>query len=965
MYNDTSKFRQSIIRQILGTALIVFGLAASISVHTWIRIFSNIFGFSIVTNSQVLTVVLLGIAFGAYFWGKRVDSENNEISVFLFCNVTLGVYTIILLFVFPLIQPIIKLFFLQTNGNIFYVNFFKVLLIFSIIIYPSFLIGGILPTLSRYFIQLPGKIGNEISNLTALLICGVTIGSVLCSFILYPIIGVKQSLVISALLFLFIVFGLKILFSNIETRILNENEFIEKHLELFSYEMEKESRLFRKLVTIALFFMGFFLSSFMALWTRCGYYILNTNIYPSKVFLITAFLGFSVGSIIYAYFFRKHKKIYFDFSMALITLGAYSILLIVCLPLILVFNQTLRLLFHSLSYWNLQLLIYFLTSILIVFFPCLLIGFEFVLANRITLIDVQKRGRILGFNIFLFFLGFLSGLLLIGLFLLPTIGIQKSFFLLALTIFIPGLVIMFAYSFRYGKIKKPSFAFIGVVLFVILSLFIPSNHIHKIYHKENDAANLIYVKEGLYTTITINNDIKTNYLSLLSNGVTIGKKPEEHLLGKQILSHFPLFLHPKPDSILLIGFGEGNVARRILQHPVTILDCVEKSSEIIYASSVFNNNKKPLSNFHNFHLRSMNENSYLKLAEQKYNIIVKNYFHPATIGNNNYFSKEFFQSCKNLLTSPGILAVPVPMYGLSIEDFKILLRTFYQVFPSSSVWYNNNSPTQHIVLFGRKDLLNEIDINQLHSRLSDTPIKKDLSSIGVDTIYEALDCFMMGPSELHKLTLGVRINTENNPSLEFSAPKSPSDPQKVYQILQLLKSYREPIYPYISNVNTSVANRNEFMEYLNIYFTSSDKILDAIGAQLIGEKDRALSLYRQAYLLNRQERAAKIFLDDYYNSYLYLSPKSPREYIENANIYFQKTEYEKAISLLEEAIYLDKNYSPAYFALGLNYETVGDFETARQMYQKTLKLNPDLKNVQNRLTHIEELIEKERNDYFP
>ena len=132
--NDTSYFRLSIIRQILGTTLFFFGLAASISINTWLRMFSNTLGHSIITTIQVLVVVLLGFAFGAYYFGRKVDSRKNEISLYLFYNLALGIYSILLLVIFPFLLPTIKLFFLKINGNTFYLNSFNFFVIFVLVL---------------------------------------------------------------------------------------------------------------------------------------------------------------------------------------------------------------------------------------------------------------------------------------------------------------------------------------------------------------------------------------------------------------------------------------------------------------------------------------------------------------------------------------------------------------------------------------------------------------------------------------------------------------------------------------------------------------------------------------------------------------------------------------------------------------------------------------------------------------
>ena len=130
-HRDSGYFRLSIIRQVLSTIFVIFGLAASISVHTWERIFSNIFGYSIITTSQVLVVFLLGFAVGAFYFGHRADIRKNEINLCQFYNLALGVYTILLLVIFPFLLPIIKQFFLKTNGSALYLNLLNFFVIFT------------------------------------------------------------------------------------------------------------------------------------------------------------------------------------------------------------------------------------------------------------------------------------------------------------------------------------------------------------------------------------------------------------------------------------------------------------------------------------------------------------------------------------------------------------------------------------------------------------------------------------------------------------------------------------------------------------------------------------------------------------------------------------------------------------------------------------------------------------------
>jgi len=275
------------------------------------------------------------------------------------------------------------------------------------------------------------------------------------------------------------------------------------------------------------------------------------------------------------------------------------------------------------------------------------------------------------------------------------------------------------------------------------------------------------------------------------------------------------------------------------------------------------------------------------------------------------------------------------------------------------MWFNNNSFNRHILLLGSKNGLNKINAAQIELRIKDAELAHDLSTSGLNDIFELWDCFLMGSSEINKLTLGVQTNNNNKPVVEFSAAKTEENPHLTNHILQLLKSYREPIFPYLLSPDTTIEAHDKFRKKLDEYFKSSDLILEAFFELSLSHEDQAISFFQQAYMLNRSDKTAKKFLNDYFDAILIASPSTPYELTENAKIFFQKIENDTAITLLQKAIALNDQYAPAYFALGLNYEITGDFASAKQMYQKTLLLKPDLQNVQGRLNKVEKILDME------
>ena len=217
----------------------------------------------------------------------------------------------------------------------------------------------------------------------------------------------------------------------------------------------------------------------------------------------------------------------------------------------------------------------------------------------------------------------------------------------------------------------------------------------------------------------------------------------------------------------------------------------------------------------------------------------------------------------------------------------------------------------------------------------------------------------MSTEEVNLLTVGSRVNTMNLPLLAYSVPKTQDIPSMTSQILHVLKNYREPIFTYLINIDPSVEDFYLAKIITNNYYKGTDHVFNALIARLLGKSDDAVKYYQQAYLSNRMDQAAKSFLDAYFNPLLIPSPKTPFELTKNAEIFYQKTEYDIAISLLKKAIEIDGGYSPAYFALGINYEMIGKLEIARQMYEKTLQLQPNLENVKKRLARVEKILNKQ------
>lgn len=957
MIDDISYFRRTIVRQVLMFLFWLSGLSVSISVIVWIRLFKSIFGNTYFVTNSVLLTFLFGLALGGYYFGKKIDKERNELKTYMKFELIIGVYLIFLLLIFPLLKPFYGLIYKHFGTQPVVPSLFIFLISFIFLITPSLLTGAAFPILSRFLIQSSNRVGREIGNLYGLVTLGAVFGCYLSGFIFFQIFGFRHTLVFAAILNLVIAGIVRFLLKQIEPTIELEAEFFDQKLKHLDPISIPESPLLKRVLVAGIFVSGFLSISYLVIWLKSFIFITENSTYNHHIMLPVFFVGMSIGAFFYTRFLEKGYLIY-NFAIIEIIIGVLGIISIVLIPQFHALNLSLYILLHNPVSWTWKALIYFYDASMILILPAILIGMTIPMGCKIYLTNFEERGKKIGFIYSVQAFGAILGLTVTALVLLPSVGIQKSIIFLAFINFSIGLIILLLATFRYGNILRTSIVFGLVTVIFGVSIIIPPNMIFELFKNSQNGKKVLYIEEDINSTVTIHQDVSPNHYTLASNGITVTETTRDWVTIQRFHGHLPLLLHSKPDTVLTIGFRDGETIRSVLLHRVTHVDCIEKTPKIITASSLINGNRYDLVSNPKLNVLTTDRTNYIATAHNKYDIILNDVVHPAFMGNGDIFNFGFFRSCKEKLKPGGMMSCVIPLFKMSIEEIKIIINTFHTVFPSTSLWYNNNCLNRFAFLIGSKNPEFIINYNQIYNRLNDPGILVNLTEIGMDNTYEFLDSFIMGPKTINHLIEGVRLNRDNLPHLEFSTPKTADSPSNWNQALQLLANYRESVSPYLVNVDSTLEQREFVRLVMENYFQSTELVFSALGYELSGKVDRALEVYRQVYMMNRFDRGAKRYLDSYYDSLLIDSPKTPAELINNATIYYQKMEYEVAINLVNRAIELNPDYAPAYFALGINHEIMGDIKKAKEAYQKAFKLKPDIQTIKDRLDLLSEKADK-------
>ena len=74
--------------------------------------------------------------------------------------------------------------------------------------------------------------------------------------------------------------------------------------------------------------------------------------------------------------------------------------------------------------------------------------------------------------------------------------------------------------------------------------------------------------------------------------------------------------------------------------------------------------------------------NYILMTEKKYDMISTGIIHPlVSAGSSNIYTEDFYRLCKKILTPEGIMCQWVPLHRVPVDHYKMIVRTFLNVFP--------------------------------------------------------------------------------------------------------------------------------------------------------------------------------------------------------------------------------------------------------------------------------------------
>lgn len=203
-----------------------------------------------------------------------------------------------------------------------------------------------------------------------------------------------------------------------------------------------------------------------------------------------------------------------------------------------------------------------------------------------------------------------------------------------------------------------------------------------------------------YTKHIVHKKSKYQEIDLIENN-TYGKilfidktfqlTEKDEFIYHEMLAHIPLFSIEKPETILIIGGGDGGLARECLKHNPNEIYLVEIDEEVVNISKEYL--PKLSSSFNDKRVKIMIEDGaeFVKNTDKKFDAVLidsTDPVGPASI----LFEKEFYENVKKILKKNGIVGTQSGSPFLYPEHLKKAYFNMKNVFKFVDV-YTATVPT--------------------------------------------------------------------------------------------------------------------------------------------------------------------------------------------------------------------------------------------------------------------------------
>jgi spermidine synthase len=777
------------VASLLSAVFFFSGASALIFETLWFRQAGLAFGNSIWASSLVLSGFMAGLALGNALAARAGARLANPVRAYALAEAAIALTGVGLVYLFPVLGAMLAPLFRPLLDHPWALNPLRLLVAFLLLLIPSTAMGITLPLLTRALLRdkanLPrrspqdeGGFGRVLGALYGWNTLGAMTGVVAGEMYLVGALGVRGTALAAGALNLLAAGVAGLLaggsaFSSTESESGDASTHIKRPVRESRHHLTPT-----RIWLVAAFLSGFSLLALEVIWFRFLLLFVkgHSNAFPVMLGVVLA--GIAFGGLAASVWLRFVREAYRFAAPLAFVAGVATVVSYAAFPSVMApfglssITRPAAILRVGVP---LMLPVSFVSGM---FFP--LVGAALRAALRS---EIETAGVLTLVNT----LGAALGSLVAGFILLPLVGIEKSFFIVALIYGGIGGVLVAESKRTRPPLRSGGLAYAGAAAFIISAALFPFGQLNtrllsipvERWAEGEPERRLVAVREGLTETIVffqrmllgkpVSDVMLTNSFSMSTTGYGVRRY-------QKLYVYWPIAVRPALKHALLIGYGVGNTAKALTDSTsLESIDLVDLSRDILsMAPIVFPDERQQPLRDPRMHVHIEDGRYFLQTTDRQFDLITGEPPPPGIAGVENLYSREYFQLIHDRLAEGGIVTYWLPLADLSDISGKAILRAFCDVFDDCSLW--NGSGTNLMMVGTRPLRSGQAPVSEEpFTRQWKTPsIAEEMKRLGIER-----------PEQLGALFIGdaafVRALVDGSPPLTDDRPKlieAPSSSQE-------------------------------------------------------------------------------------------------------------------------------------------------------------------------------------------
>ena len=199
---------------------------------------------------------------------------------------------------------------------------------------------------------------------------------------------------------------------------------------------------------------------------------------------------------------------------------------------------------------------------------------------------------------------------------------------------------------------------------------------------------ILFTGQSPYQKVQVVDTYRFGKMLLNDDVIMITERDE--FVYHDMIAHVPLFTHPNPKKVLVIGGGDGGTAREVLRHPkIEQCDMVEIDGMVVEACKKFIPQTAHILSHPKLNLYIEDGVEFIQNTKQKYDVILIDSTDPVGPAV-PLFGESFYQKVFEKLNEDGVVVAQGESPFYFIESQKKLYDIYKKLFPIHLFYYYGN-----------------------------------------------------------------------------------------------------------------------------------------------------------------------------------------------------------------------------------------------------------------------------------